>query len=223
MHLVSALHLILCIFDHMAWLNMCHTSVRPSSVRTCQPCLTYDYCIRRWIAQSSANYYDILGLKPTASQSQIKSAYYRLSKIYHPDTAKDLPSAKEKFAKLSTAYEVLGNPHKRALYDRKHDPGASFRPVSDDDIEYRDFLRRRGTFSSMRSAYTTSARRSGREFDEFYKQQYGNTLKYNWEAKKNSDYHQQRMKQTQAPQGSDSTVYGLVLTACLLVMCFIFK
>jgi len=208
----------------MAWLKIFHASVR-TSLKICQPCSTYDICVQRWFTQTSANYYDVLGLKPNASQSQIKSAYYELSKLYHPDTAKDFPNAKEKFAKLSAAYEVLGNPHKRALYDRKHNPSASFRP--DDDIEYRDFLRQRGTFSprhAKHSAYGTSARRPGIEFDEFYKQNYANTLKYNWEAKKNSKYSQQRMTQTQAPgDGGGTALISLVITACLIAAFFFIK
>jgi len=142
--------------------------------------------------------------------------------VYHPDTAKDLPNAKEKFAKLSLAYEVLGNPHKRALYDRKHSPGA----VGGDDIEYRDFLRRRGSFSPRHSAYGTSARRSGTQFDEFYKKHYGDTLKYNWQAKKNSYYSQTRMNQNHPSQSQDSSgspLFGVLIATCVAIAFFFIK
>jgi len=208
----------------MAWLKIYDASAKhSSSLRICQPCCLYDYCIQRWLADSPISYYDILGLKTNASQSQIKSAYYRLSKLYHPDTAIDVPNAKEKFAKLSTAYEVLGNPHKRALYDRKHNPAASFRPVSDDDIEYRDFLRRRGTFSSRPTAFGTSARSPRFHYDEFYKQHYGNVLRYNWEVKKKQDYNQ-RMKQTQPPDNNAGfAVFSLLLSTTLAIAYFVMK
>jgi len=207
----------------MAWLKMCHVSVRPSSLRICQPCGIYDVSVQRRHVESSSNYYDVLGLKPNASQSQIKSAYYKLSKLYHPDIAKSLPNAKERFTKLSTAYEVLGNPHKRALYDRKHDP-SSFRPAGCDDIQYKDFLRRRGSFSPSHSAYGTSTRRPGSEFDKLYKQNYTNAMKSNWEVKKNAHYSQHRAKQTQAAGGSnESAMFGLIVTACLILMCFFTK
>jgi len=206
----------------MAWLKLCHTSVIPTSLRICQPCSTYDERVQRWLTQSSVNYYDVLGVKPSASQSQIKSAYYQLSKLYHPDTAAtDLPNAKEKFAKLSVAYEVLGNPHKRALYDRKHNP-SSVRYDGINDAEYRDFLRRRGTFSPRYSAGTTSARRPGAEFDEFHKQHYGNAMKYSQEFKRNSDYSRQRMRPNQSG-GSDPTVLGLFFAACMIAAFFFIK
>jgi len=209
----------------MAWLNVWHASVRPSSLRICQPCSTFDYCVRRWLGESSVNYYDVLGLRPNASQSQIKTAYYQLSKLYHPDTAKNLPNSKEMFARLSVAYEVLGNPHKRALYDREHHARASFRSVTDDDIKYRDFLRRRGSFSPRHSASATSARKPGLEFDEFYKKHYGKSLRHNWEAKKSTDYKQQGMKQTQEPPESSngSAMLGIVITACMMIAFFFIK
>jgi len=207
----------------MAWLRIYDACARHSSYRICQPCCLHDYYVQRQLAESPVNYYDVLGLKTNASQSQIKSAYYRLSKLYHPDTATNVPNAKDKFAKLSAAYEVLGNPHKRALYDRKHIP--SFKPADDDDIEYRDFLRRRGTFSQRPSAFGTSARRPKFQYDEFYKQHYSRVLRYNWEVKKKPDYTQQRMKQTQPSQSAagSSVLVAAFLTALIAVSYLIMK
>jgi len=177
--------------------------------------------MQRWLTRYAVNYYDVLGLKPNASQAQIKTAYYQLSKLYHPDTTEGIPNAKEKFAKLSAAYEVLGNPHKRALYDRHH-PSASARPIGNEDVEYRDFLRRRGTFSPRHGAGTTftTGTSAGTEFDKFYKQHYGNAIKYNREQKK---YNKQRMKQqTQGAGDSSDIVLGFLLTA-LVCAFFLFK
>uniref|UniRef100_A0A674BL26 DnaJ heat shock protein family (Hsp40) member A3b n=1 Tax=Salmo trutta TaxID=8032 RepID=A0A674BL26_SALTR len=69
---------------------------------------------------SSANkqdLYDVLGVPRTASQKEIKKAYYQMAKKYHPDTNQDDPQAKEKFAKLAEAYEVLSDEVKRKQYD----------------------------------------------------------------------------------------------------------
>uniref|UniRef100_A0A3P8SM59 DnaJ homolog subfamily A member 3, mitochondrial n=1 Tax=Amphiprion percula TaxID=161767 RepID=A0A3P8SM59_AMPPE len=63
------------------------------------------------------DFYEILGVSRTASQKDIKKAYYQLAKKYHPDTNPDDPEAKEKFAKLAEAYEVLSDEVKRKQYD----------------------------------------------------------------------------------------------------------
>jgi len=65
---------------------------------------------------SSDELYQVLGLTPKAKQEQIKATYFRLSKIYHPDVCRD-PEGKEKFVRISKAYETLGNEEKRRDYD----------------------------------------------------------------------------------------------------------
>ena len=62
--------------------------------------------------------YHVLGLSKTASEAEIKSAYRRLAKTYHPDHNADDPRAKERFAEVGNAYEILGDKDKRAQYDR---------------------------------------------------------------------------------------------------------
>ncbi len=62
--------------------------------------------------------YKVLNIDKSASEKEIKSAYRKLAKIYHPDRSKDDAKAKEKFAQISAAYELLSNKEKRAQYDR---------------------------------------------------------------------------------------------------------
>ncbi|CAH8848751.1 unnamed protein product [Trichobilharzia szidati] len=64
------------------------------------------------------DYYSILGVSKTASQSEIKKAYYQLAKKYHPDVNKNDKTAAQKFQEVSEAYEVLGDENKRSQYDR---------------------------------------------------------------------------------------------------------
>jgi len=63
------------------------------------------------------NYYDILGVNKNASADEIKGAYRKLAKQYHPDLNKDNPQAAEKFKEISEAYEVLSDSTKKSNYD----------------------------------------------------------------------------------------------------------
>jgi DnaJ-class molecular chaperone len=61
--------------------------------------------------------YDILGVAKTASAAEVKSAFRKLAKKYHPDQSKE-PKAKERFAEVGSAYEILGDDTKRKAFDR---------------------------------------------------------------------------------------------------------
>jgi len=77
------------------------------------------------------DYYEILGVPRNASENEIKKAFRRLAREYHPDVAKDKKKAEEKFKEVNEAYEVLGDPEKRKKYDQlgaNWKSGADFRP-----------------------------------------------------------------------------------------------
>ena len=67
---------------------------------------------------NSKNYYEILGIEKDASEEEIKFAYRRLAKKYHPDVNKTDPNAKNKFIEINEAYNVLIDPVKRRIYDQ---------------------------------------------------------------------------------------------------------
>jgi len=168
---------------------------------------------QRAIGARTVNYYDILQVSPKASQSQIKAAYYRLSKKYHPDVAtENTTEAKEKFASLSAAYEVLGNPRNRNAYNASVLGHSARGGISDDyshiDVEYREFVRRRGSFRNRSGgAASTSAQSPMFNFDEFYRQHYGESIRQAQADKKVQEENQRREEEHAARDQRLSVVY----------------
>src|SRR4030095_3331297 len=69
---------------------------------------------REWFEK---DYYRVLGVSDTASQKDIRSAFRKLSRQYHPDANPDDKAAEERFKEVSAAYDVVGDADKRKEYD----------------------------------------------------------------------------------------------------------
>jgi curved DNA-binding protein len=97
------------------------------------------------------DYYEVMGLGRDASAEDVKRAYRRLARKYHPDVSKEL-DAEERFKELGEAYEVLRDPEKRAAYDRlgsEWRPGQDFEPPPDWSFEFEGEPPRAGSHSDF--------------------------------------------------------------------------
>lgn len=121
------------------------------------------------------DYYAILGVDRGAKPDDIKKAYRKLARKYHPDVSKE-PDAEEKFKEMAEAYETLKDPEKRAAYDQlgRHAPGQDFQPPPDwgqqfagartmfDDIDFADLF---AGLSGRHRGGGASAFASGRDYE----------------------------------------------------------
>ena len=86
------------------------------------------------------DYYEVLGVSKDASSADIKSAFRRLAKKYHPDVSKE-PDAAEKFKECQEAYAVLSDEQKRRQYDQyghaAFEGGASEKVLPVEEIDQR--------------------------------------------------------------------------------------
>jgi curved DNA-binding protein len=119
------------------------------------------------------DYYQVMGIPRDATEAQIKQAYRKLARKYHPDVSKE-KDAEARFKEVGEAYEVLRSPEKRAAYDRLGQgprPGEDFRPPPDWDsgfefsgpgmggAEHSDFFE---------ALFGRAARASSRQFNDHH-------------------------------------------------------
>lgn len=132
----------------------------------------------RWIMTTShpllKSHYDVLGVHKNCSQAQIKEAYFKLSKLYHPDKNESV-EAVEKFRDINAAYEILKNTKLRKLYDR--DETMSYETARDSETKQSHTYR---TFYSSRTKRQTA---SHYDYDEWENAHYGEQFRRRQGAK----------------------------------------
>ncbi|AWO98931.1 putative dnaJ -like subfamily C member 30 [Scophthalmus maximus] len=148
--------------------------------------------------RSRTAYYDVLKVPPGATQSQIKTAYYKQSFINHPDKNPGDKEASQKFTEISEAYTVLGNISLRKKYDRgllnQLDVQSAGRPSSKDA--------KSSPTASPQQRHQDRARRfsqaSGKtmfDFDAFYQAHYGEQLQREREMRARKERMKEKQKE----------------------------
>lgn len=119
------------------------------------------------------DYYKILGLSKNASEDEIKRAYRKLARKYHPDVSKDA-SAEEKFKEVSEAYEVLKDPEKRKKYDDYGQSWGQAGPRTQPEWQW-DFRQQGQSHERPQYyQYTSSSDMGGaEEFSDFFRSFFG--------------------------------------------------
>lgn len=126
--------------------------------------------------------YDLLGVPSTATQAQIKAAYYRQCFLYHPDRNSGSTEAAERFTRISQAYLVLGSATLRRKYDRgllsdEDLRGPGVRPSRTPAADPSPPCTRRATHATHPDARAAPGdNRTMFDFDAFYQAHYGEQL-----------------------------------------------
>jgi curved DNA-binding protein len=124
--------------------------------------------VRRRVAMQYKDYYKILGVEKTATQDEIKKAYRKLAKKYHPDVNKGNSSAEESFKEANEAYEVLGDAEKRKKYDTLGSAGFNFQNGQNFDPSQYGF----GNFGGGNRSYEFRSS-GGNGFSDFFDMFFG--------------------------------------------------
>ncbi|KAK0140393.1 DnaJ subfamily C member 30 [Merluccius polli] len=155
--------------------------------------------------RSRTAYYDLLKVSPHATQSQIKTAYYKQSMVSHPDKNPGDEEAARRFSEVSEAYAVLGNVGLRRKYDRgvlgPSDVQGAGRPSSKEapgraqgPHQHHQYQQHRHTASQQQ--FARSGGKPMFDFDAFYRAHYGEQLERERRARAQKEWFQEKRKES---------------------------
>lgn len=179
--------------------------------------------------RSKTAYYDILKVSPSATQAQIKTAYYKQSFIYHPDKNPGSETATERFSEISEAYTVLGNITLRRKYDRgllcQSDLQSAGRPSSKEAASRSSGAAQQQQQHQRRERrFTQSGEKVKFDFDAFYQAHYGEQLQREREMrdrKRRMQEQQERLKKQTRQRLLEISVVMLATVTGFAVVSFI--
>ncbi|MCB8982116.1 MAG: J domain-containing protein [Ardenticatenaceae bacterium] len=120
------------------------------------------------------DYYSILGVSKTASQDEIKKAYRKLARKYHPDLNKDDPQAEQRFKDLNEANEVLSDAEKRKMYDQFGSQWQQYQRAGGRPDDFWSQWGAQGAGQQRRQTYTASGGPQGfGDFSDFFETLFG--------------------------------------------------
>ncbi|XP_043589215.1 dnaJ homolog subfamily C member 30, mitochondrial-like [Bombus pyrosoma] len=160
------------------------------------------------LATKTKTHYETLGLQPTATYNEIKSAYYELTLKYHPDKNKS-ESAKEMFHEISNAYDVLSKYETRKQYDRTQLINQDLQTLNNKKYE---------RFKPKNIQLYKSQPRNIFNFDEWIQQHYSRTFQKNISAKKRQEEY---MKILEAANKSPDLLVIIILIILITLIIFI--
>eukprot|EP00057_Strongylocentrotus_purpuratus_P016458 XP_011670932.1 PREDICTED: uncharacterized protein LOC105441495 [Strongylocentrotus purpuratus] len=159
------------------------------------------------------SYYEVLNTTPSATQAQVKEAYFKLSKIYHPDKNAGSKEAQRKFALINEAYSVLGNLTLRKRYDRgtlnQRDVHGEVKP---EEKAAEEGVNRDPMYTSSGMAFSMEAKRQAKNMDDFFSKHYQDARD---KEQRNRAERQQRIDEYMDLQRR-ARLSPLFLAACLI-------
>lgn len=139
------------------------------------------------------DYYGVLGVSKTATQDEIKKAFKKLARKYHPDLNPNDPNAKQKFQEINEANEVLGDPEKRKKYDAY---GENWKHADEFEAQKQRYQQSNGTNESFGSSGSShfSSNFTGEhgDFSDFFEELFGKGNRYSHQSSgvfKGQDYN----------------------------------
>ena len=130
------------------------------------------------------DYYKILGVKNNATQEEIRKAFRKQAKKYHPDVNKDDPHAQEKFQALNEANEVLGDPEKRKKYDEY---GENWKHADEYEAQ-RQYYRSQEGNNDRFAGYEYGEFTGGGDFSSFFEELFGNRFSRRPNRRRGQDF-----------------------------------